>query len=194
MTDITPTRSLELAAKAWRPGVKMQTIIVDGWSRGFVREQTLHECIQAGYSACLAGPAIDKRWQQMDEEYARHQEAVENDMIDDLFDRSNHAPGDVVTASAQCEGHTIPLQDKRSAKDKAEAIQRYEAYWAKDLTRLHHHVPCPNPACGESLRINRPPKKGGEMWDSLASCPFCNGTFFYESRHLGIELAFKGFF
>lgn len=188
MTDITPTRSLELAAKAWRPGVKMQTIIVDGWSRGFVREQTLHECIQSGYSACIAGPAIDQRWKRMDEEYAK-QRVEDEAKIDDLFDRT-----DWPEISPACEGHSIPLQDKRKPKEKAEAIARYEAYWAKDLTRLHHHVPCPNPACNENIRINRPPKKGGEMWDSLASCPFCNGTFFYESRHLGIELAFKGFF
>ena len=173
------TRCLELAAKSWRPGTKMQTIIVDGWSRGFVREQTLHECIQAGYSAVIAGPAIDKRWQQMDEEYAKHR-AESEAKIDDLFGRADWPD--------------ISLQDKRSAKDKAEAIARYETYWAKDLTRAHHELDCPNPTCDKVLKINRPPKRGGEVWDSLATCPYCNGTFLYESRYLRVDAAFKGFF
>ncbi|AUM59701.1 hypothetical protein HOS55_gp099 [Pseudomonas phage PMBT3] len=179
MKEITPTRSLELAAKAWRPGVKMQTIIVDGWSRGFHKEQTLHECIQAGYSACIADPAIDKRWKQMDAEYAKHREESEA-KIDDLFDRADWPD--------------VSLQDKRSPKDKAEAVARYEAYWAKDLTRSHHELDCPNTTCDKVLKIARPPKRGGEVWDSLATCPYCNGTFFYESRYLRVDAAFKGFF
>lgn len=190
MREITATRSLELAAKAWRPGVKMQTIIEDGWSRGFVREQTLHECIQAGYSAVVAGPAIDLRWKQIDDEYAKHNAAyVEartvaaekmDALIDDLFDRSEHPPAKVT-------------HDLRSPADKASAIKRYEDYWAKDLTRAHHELDCPNPTCDKVLKINRPPKRG-EVWDSLATCPYCNGTFFYESRHLRVDAAFKGFF
>lgn len=176
MKAITAARSLELAAKAWRPGTRMQTIIVDGWSRGFVREQTLHECIQAGYSACLAGPAIDKRWQQMDEEMAK----VE----------AQCSSIDWGVESAQS---TPLLQDKRSPEVKAGAIQRYEAYWAKDLSRFHHEIDCPNDNCDHRLKINRPAKGSGDMWDSLATCPYCNGTFFYESRPLRIDVAFKGF-
>lgn len=191
MTDITPTRSLELAAKAWRPGVKMQTIIVDGWSRGFVKEQTLHECIQAGYSACLAGPAIDKRWAMMDEEMAKVEAScssidwgTEAEQIDDLFDRSEHPPAKVT-------------HDLRSPEDKASAIKRYEDYWAKDISRAHHQLDCTNPHEGEceaQLKIPRPPRGSGEMWDSLATCPYCNATFFYESRYLRVDAAFKGFF
>ncbi|QBJ04463.1 hypothetical protein HOV23_gp110 [Pseudomonas phage Lana] len=76
--SITIPQQLKLAAAAWAPGVKMQTIIVDGWSRGFLPEQTLFECIQAGYSACLAGPAIDARWAEMDAEYLRVCEAEQS--------------------------------------------------------------------------------------------------------------------
>lgn len=187
MKAITAARSLELAAKAWRPGTRMQTIIVDGWSRGFHKEQTLHECIQAGYSACLAGPAIDQRWKQMDEGMAKVEAecssvdwGTEAEQIDDLFDRSDW-PADKL------------MQDKRSPEDKGSAIQRYEAYWAKDLTRLHHEIDCPNENCDHRLKINRPAKGSGDMWDSLATCPYCNGTFFYESRPLRIDVAFNGF-
>ena len=31
----TNCRVLKIAAQAWAPGTKLQTIIVDGWSRGF---------------------------------------------------------------------------------------------------------------------------------------------------------------
>ena len=180
MKQITAARSLELAAKAWRPGVKMQTIIVDGWSRGFHKQQTLHECIQAGYSKCIAEPAIDLCWAQIDAEYAKVEASCSS--------------VDWGVESAQCEGHSIPLQDKRKPKEKAEAIARYETYWAKDLTRSHHELDCPNPTCDKVLKINRPPKRGGEVWDSLATCPYCNGTFFYESRYLRVDAAFTGFF
>lgn len=185
MKQITAARSLELAAKAWRPGVKMQTIIVDGWSRGFHKQQTLHECIQAGYSKCIAEPAIDLRWAQIDAEYAK----VESSCSSINWE----AEGSQLPCTEQHLTQDALSQDKRSAADKAEAIQRYEAYWNKDLTRLHHHVPCPNPNCKDSLRINRPPKRSGDMWDSLATCPYCNGTFFYESRYGRIDMAFKGF-
>lgn len=190
MKEITATRSLELAAKSWRPGTKMQTIIVDGWSRGFVREQTLHECIQAGYSACIAGPAIDKRWAMMDAEYAKVEKScssidwdAEAAQIDDLFDRSEHPPAKVT-------------HDLRSPEDRASAIKRYEDYWAKDISRAHHQLDCTNPhegECDAQLKIPRPPRGSGEMWDSLATCPYCNATFFYESRPLRIDAAFKGF-
>lgn len=151
---ITKASSLRLAAAAWRPGTKMQVIIVDGWSRGFRKEQTLHECIQAGYSACIAEPAIDQRWQTMDREIAEHEQRD---------------------------------------KERLESIQRYEAYWARQPDRAHHEIDCPNPACDHRLKINRPAKGSGEMWDSLATCPYCTGTFFYESRPLRIDVAFKGF-
>lgn len=187
------TRCLELAAKAWRPGVKMQTIIADGWSRGFVREQTLHECIQAGYSAVIAGPAIDLRWKQMDEEYAKHNAVyVEaraaagekmDAQIDDLFDRSEHPPAKVT-------------HDLRSPADKADAIKRYEEYWARRFDKDHHELDCTNPhegECDARLKIARPKRGSGEMWNSLGSCPYCNATFFYESRPRRIDAAFKGF-
>lgn len=194
MKAITAARSLELAAKSWRPGTKMQTIIVDGWSRGFHKEQTLHECIQAGYSAVISDPAIDLRWKQMDEEYAKHNAAyVEartvagekmDALIDDLFDRSEHPP-------------TKVTHDLRSPADKASAIKRYEDYWAKDISRAHHQLDCTSPhegECDAQLKIPRPPRGSGEMWDSLATCPYCNATFFYESRYLRVDAAFKGFF
>lgn len=190
MKAITAARSLELAAKSWRPGVKMQTIIVDGWSRGFHKEQTLHECIQAGYSACIADPAIDKRWAMMDAEIAAHErqrEVKENEAIDDLFDRSGWPPEKLVKVT----------HDLRSPADKASAIKRYETYWAKDISRAHHELDCPNPhegECDTQLKIPRPPRGSGEMWDSLATCPYCNATFFYESRYLRVDAAFKGFF
>lgn len=190
MKQITQTRSLELAAKAWRPGVKMEVIIVDGWSRGFHKEQTLHECIQAGYSACIASPAIDKRWQQMDAEMAKVEAScssvdwgVESAQIDDLFDRSEHPPAKLT-------------HDLRSPADKADAIKRYEDYWAKDISRAHHQLDCTNPHEGEceaQLKIPRPPRGSGEMWNSLATCPYCNATFFYESRPLRLDAEFKGF-
>lgn len=71
----TNCRILKIAAQAWAPGTKLQTIIVDGWSRGFHPDQTLHECIQAGYSACVAKPAIEQRWAQMDAEIEALQRA-----------------------------------------------------------------------------------------------------------------------
>ena len=192
MKQITERRALELAAAAWRPGTKMQTIIVDGWSRGFHKSQTLHECIQAGYSKCIAEPAIDKRWKQMDDEYAKHNAAyVEaravagekmDAMVDDLFDRSDWP------------AEKLPLsQDKRSPEDKAVAIARYETYWKRCFAKSRHHIDCPNEACDHKLKIARPERGSGEMWDSLATCPYCNGTFFYESRPLRIDVAFKGF-
>jgi hypothetical protein len=160
---------LAMAAGAWAPGTKMQTIIADGWSRGFFPDQTLHECIQAGYSACIAGPAIEKRWNMMDAEYEVSQQR-------DL-------PREMATS-----------QDLRSAEDKAAAIQRYEDYWQRCLTKSHHEIDCPNTGgCDHRLKIARPAKGSGEMWDSLATCPYCNGTFFYESRPLRIDVAFKGF-
>lgn len=186
MKAITAARSLELAAKSWRPGTKMQTIIADGWSRGFHKEQTLHECIQAGYSACLAGPAIDKRWAMMDEEYAKHR-AESDAKIDDLFDRADWPDDKLVKVT----------HDLRSPEDKASAIKRYEDYWAKDISRAHHQLDCTNPhegECDAQLKIPRPPRGSGEMWDSLATCPYCNATFFYESRYLRVDAAFKGFF
>lgn len=174
MKPITERRSLQLAAAAWPPGVKMQTIIVDGWSRGFHRSQTLHECIQAGYSSCIAEPAIEKRWGQMDAEYARHEaegrkQATEGFTVQDL------------------------CKDKRTPEDKAAAIQSYESYWERQPGRLHHVIDCPNGACDQRLKIARPVRGSGDMWDSLATCPYCNGTFFYESRPLRIDVAFKGF-
>lgn len=158
MKQITERRSLELAAAAWMPGTKMQTIIVDGWSRGFRKSQTLHECIQAGYSACIAGPAIDTRWAVMDAE------------IEALMER-----------------------EKSERTAHRESIERYEAYWAKRPDRSHHEIDCPAPFCDHRLKINRPERGSGEMWDSLATCPYCTGTFFYESRPLRIDVSFKGF-
>jgi hypothetical protein len=177
MNTITPARSLQLAAAAWRPGTKMKTIIVDGWARGFAKEQTLHECIQAGYSACIAQPAIDKRWSTMDAEYAKH---AEESRACGLRNYQGFSLQD------------LP-QDKRSPEDKAAAIERYETFWNKRPDRAHHEIDCPNPACDCRLKINRPARGSGEMWDSLATCPYCNGTFFYESRPLRIDVAFKGF-
>lgn len=151
---ITAARSLEMAAAAWAPGVKMRIIIDEGWSRGFLKEQTLHECIQAGYSACIADPAITQRWHGLDEAVA---------------------------------------ENEQRARERDERAQRYEAYWERNPHRLHHEIDCPNPACDRRLKLNRPPKGSGEMWDSLAECPYCEGTFFYESRPLRIDVAFKGF-
>lgn len=88
----------------------------------------------------------------------------------------------------------LPLQDKRSPAEKAEAIQRYEEYWARNAAHNHHEIDCPNTTgCDHRLKIARPAKGSGEMWDSLATCPYCNGAFFYESRPLRIDAAFKGF-
>ncbi|QYW06441.1 hypothetical protein uan_029 [Pseudomonas phage UAntarctica] len=86
--------------------------------------------------------------------------------------------------------------DLRSPADKAEAIAKYEEYWARCFDKDHHELDCTNPHEGECeavLKIARPPKRSGEMWDSLATCPYCNATFFYESRPLRIDAAFKGF-
>lgn len=174
MKQITEPRSLELAAAAWRPGTKMQTIIVDGWSRGFHKSQTLHECIQAGYSACIAEPAIDQRWAMMDAEI-KALEAREKE------------------AGTSADTHWLGKELKEMADAKPTAIRRYEGYWAKRPDRPHHEIDCPNPCCDHRLKINRPAKGSGEMWDSLATCPYCNGTFFYESRPLRIDVAFKGF-
>lgn len=175
MKETTELRSLELAAKSWRPGTKMQTIIVDGWSRGFHKSQTLHECIQAGYSKCIAEPAIDQRWAMMDEEIKALEEHEKE-------------------AGTSADTHWLGKELKEMADAEPTAIRRYEDYWAKDLTRAHHELDCPNPTCDKVLKINRPPKRGGEVWDSLAECPYCNGTFFYESRYLRVDAAFKGFF
>lgn len=188
MKQITEPRSLELAAAAWRPGTKMQVIIVDGWSRGFHKSQTLHECIQAGYSKCIAEPAIDQRWGMMDAEIKaleareREERKAQGDPVEDLFERTDNLLKEM---SEQ--------QDKRSPEDKVAAIARYETYWAKQPNRAHHEIDCPNESCDHRLKINRPARGSGEMWDSLATCPYCNGTFFYESRPLRIDVAFKGF-
>lgn len=145
---------LRMAANAWKPGTKMQAIIDDGWSRGFRPEQTLRECSAAGYSFCIAEPAINARWSSLDISIKEHME------------REN---------------------------TRAEAIGRYLAYWDRNLYRNHHLIDCPNPCCDERLKIARPPKGSGDMWDSLATCPYCTGTFFYESRPLRIDVSFKGF-
>lgn len=71
-------------------------------------------------------------------------------------------------------------------------LQRYLDYWSKHPQPAHHQVDCPNPACDEQLKIAKPPLGSGDMWDSLAECPYCNGLFFYESRPRRIDLAFKG--
>jgi len=83
--------------------------------------------------------------------------------------------------------------DLRKPADKAESIKRYEAYWQRCNTKAHHEIDCPNEDCDHQLKIARPAKGSGEMWDSLATCPYCNGTFFYESRPLRIDVDFKGF-
>lgn len=184
MKQITERRSLELAAAAWRPGTKMQVIIVDGWSRGFHKSQTLHECIQAGYSKCIAEPAIDQRWGMMDAEIKaleareREERKAQGDPVYDLFERVDEM---------------LETDDKRSPEDKAAAIARYETFWDKRPDRSHHELDCPNPPCKAVLKINRPARGSGEMWDSLATCPYCNGTFFYESRFNRVDAAFKGF-
>lgn len=69
---------LQFAAAAWRRGVPMNVIIIDGWSRGLEFEQTLMECVQAGYSMCIAEPAIRHKWEQMDSELA----AFEHNLTD----------------------------------------------------------------------------------------------------------------
>ncbi|QBJ04464.1 hypothetical protein HOV23_gp109 [Pseudomonas phage Lana] len=71
-------------------------------------------------------------------------------------------------------------------------LSRYLAYWDKNAHVDHHEVDCPNPECDERLKIRRPAKGSGEMWDSLAECPYCNGILFYESRPLRIDIAYKG--
>jgi hypothetical protein len=70
--------------------------------------------------------------------------------------------------------------------------QRYEAYWQRNHMLDHHEFDCPNPDCDHRLKARRPAKGSGEMWDSLAECPYCNGIFFYESRPLRIDVSFKG--
>lgn len=72
-------------------------------------------------------------------------------------------------------------------------LARYQSYWIKNHHQPHHAVDCPNPACDERLKVRRPAKGSGEMWDSLSQCPYCNGIYFYESRPLSIDLSFKGF-
>lgn len=78
------------------------------------------------------------------------------------------------------------------SRQRQKDIKAYLAYWAKKPDRAHHEVDCPNQDCDERLKIARPPMGSGEVWDSLAQCPYCSGMFFYESRPRRIELAYKG--
>jgi hypothetical protein len=149
---ITAIQSLQLAAHAWKPGTKMLVIIDDGWARGFMPVQTLHECIQAGYSACIAEPAIKARWQDIDDQ-----------MVAD-----------------------------RLASERKEAVDLYEAYWARNPNLEHHQVRCPNLLCQVHIKLPRPEPASEEVWDSLAVCPYCRGTLFYESRAQRIDVAYKG--
>lgn len=81
---------------------------------------------------------------------------------------------------------------KPEVEEPSPFLQRYLDYWEKNADVDHHEVDCPNPECDERLKIRRPPRGSGEMWDSLAECPYCNGMYFYESRPLRIDLAYKG--
>lgn len=78
------------------------------------------------------------------------------------------------------------------SRQRQKAIKAYLGYWEKTPDRARHEVDCPNPDCDERLKIAKPPMGSGEMWDSLAQCPYCSGMFFYESRPRRVELAYKG--
>lgn len=142
-------RSLFLAQSAWPRGTLMKVIIEDGWSRGLHFQQTLHECIQQGYSACVASPAIMANWKKEDATYKAHQE-----------------------------------REKR--------ITHYRDYWERNVRQLHHKADCVNPRCDAQLNIARPQDGSGDMWDSLAQCPFCDVMFFYESRPRSVALWARG--
>lgn len=75
MEQITTKRSLELAEGVYRRGTKMQVIIVDGWSRGFRKSQTRHECIQMGYPLCIVEKELDRIWQVWDDSYLEYQKS-----------------------------------------------------------------------------------------------------------------------
>lgn len=48
--------------------VKLESILIDGWSMGFQKEQTLSEAAAAGYARCVVEPRLIQYWGKMDAE------------------------------------------------------------------------------------------------------------------------------
>lgn len=56
--------------KVYRDGTTLDQIIFDGWSRGFLPDQTLCEALAQGYSVTL--DQILLRWSDLDKEYQQY--------------------------------------------------------------------------------------------------------------------------
>lgn len=67
MKEISTKDSLRLAETAFRRGVPLKAIVIDCWSRGIHIEQCRHECIQMGYSLCIAEKEIARIWKWWDD-------------------------------------------------------------------------------------------------------------------------------
>lgn len=67
---------------------KLKTILLDGWSHGFLPEQTLREAMMAGYSMCVVEPLIDRMWKLWDAQYweASCAAACSNEPLVELVD------------------------------------------------------------------------------------------------------------
>lgn len=80
MIIIDAVWSLKLAERAFTRGTPLNTIIIDGWSRGLTFQQTRDECLQMGFALCVAEPQIHRIWQREDEalaEYERKMREIE---------------------------------------------------------------------------------------------------------------------
>lgn len=58
-----------LSKNVYRRHVTLQQIIEDGWSQGFMPEQTIREASNAGYARCVTEARIMDTWRRMDEDY-----------------------------------------------------------------------------------------------------------------------------
>lgn len=81
MNNITTKRSLELAEGIYRRGTKMEWIMIDGWSRGFRKSQTRHECIQMGYPLCLVEKELDRVWKRLDDQYEKFEGILKGETV-----------------------------------------------------------------------------------------------------------------
>lgn len=56
--------------KPYKDGVTLEQILLDGWSRGFLAEQTVEECAEMGYIVDYG--YVNEYWKTLSEEYSTY--------------------------------------------------------------------------------------------------------------------------
>ncbi|AUV05506.1 hypothetical protein V8X86_000801 [Escherichia coli] len=63
--------------------------------------------------------------------------------------------------------------------------QEYQEFIAKVRKDGGRLLPFPCPLCREKIETLAPPE--GDLWDTLATCPHCEGTFFKRATATKVE-------